>query len=564
MKYKVLTDSLSGKGNKIFKAGDIVDGSRFPAESINRLIDQKFISQEGKKEPEVISGFVDSHNVEFGYELISALPYAYWLHQRGLLKGTRSGIDTAPLYWFSPDHQINPEPRHWDNMKKAWRDKIPNIHIHNADLDERFLPPTLTIDRDLMFMNSDGSLNQERANSMCEIANNDKPVICICNRINIEWGKEVINYFDIPTLEKLFIMLGKKYNLVYFNIAGKPEYYDGVDPVDIGDYELAKKYGVQTIHELHNSFNMGYGDYFGTQDLNLSFNDFQMRIMSISKGFITMNGGYSILASYFGGTNIIYSKECQEIKPEINSFFRWYHRFGNSTILHTDNYTDLLQKIHQRFMDEGPVINILIRTHNRPNFFRDCIESIQSQTYKKINIIAGYHSKAEYLVPYKIRQEKYPVYQHSIPAHPDRENYGAPFPPNHYLNHLISKVTEGFVILMDDDDAFQDNHSLQKIVNKIKSTNDMVMWRLRTKGRMIPSDSNFKKPPVARDISGITFCCHFSHLQDEKIEPYRLADFRLISNLYKKLKPKYINEPLTKMQADTCNFGRGNDKQHED
>ena len=52
---------------------------------------------------------VNSENIEFGYELISCIPYAYYLHQNNLLKKTISGADTQCLYFFSEvSHQLNP------------------------------------------------------------------------------------------------------------------------------------------------------------------------------------------------------------------------------------------------------------------------------------------------------------------------------------------------------------------------------------------------------------------------------------------------------------------------
>ncbi|HUV84784.1 MAG TPA: hypothetical protein VMV86_03695, partial [Methanosarcinales archaeon] len=85
---------------------------------------------------------VNSHNIEFGYELISTLPYAYYLHKKGLLKETNSGNDTNCLYYFSPKHTINPEIRSWYNTPKAIG--TPNIDIHKPFLNkEQFLVPPL-------------------------------------------------------------------------------------------------------------------------------------------------------------------------------------------------------------------------------------------------------------------------------------------------------------------------------------------------------------------------------------------------------------------------------------
>ena len=70
---------------------------------------------------------VDSENIEFGYELISVIPYAYYLHTKGKLTETRSGNDTESLYYFSPKHTINTNERAFGNIAKV---QAPNKWIH--------------------------------------------------------------------------------------------------------------------------------------------------------------------------------------------------------------------------------------------------------------------------------------------------------------------------------------------------------------------------------------------------------------------------------------------------
>ena len=74
---------------------------------------------------------LNSHNIEFGYELISILPYAYHLHKAGILDETISGIDTKCLYCFSKKHTENKEKRSFYNNKFV---NAKNINIHKPDL----------------------------------------------------------------------------------------------------------------------------------------------------------------------------------------------------------------------------------------------------------------------------------------------------------------------------------------------------------------------------------------------------------------------------------------------
>ena len=130
---------------------------------------------------------VDSHNIEFGYELISVLPHAYSLHLQGKLTGTRSGNDTDCLYYFSPKHTINKELRDWHNTPKV---NAPNIDIHkNYLVKEDWTPPPL---------------KEKYQNDRFKF---DKELVIICNRHNKEWNAEPINIFNEETLAELFDLL---------------------------------------------------------------------------------------------------------------------------------------------------------------------------------------------------------------------------------------------------------------------------------------------------------------------------------------------------------------------
>jgi hypothetical protein len=473
---------------------------------------------------------VDACNVEFGYELISALPYAYHLHQKGLLMETISAVDTGCLYYFSPRHLTDGSPRGWHNMEKAAR-LLPNTKIHQPSLDwSKFSPPPL---------------KEQYKNDRFVF---DKPTICICNRVNVEWKRDVINYFDIDVLEKLFKSLKKKYQIIYFNIEGRKEFYDGVEPVSIGDFDLARKHGAVVIHDLHKD------------NPDLSFNTVQLMVMANCEAFITMNGGYSILASYMGGTNIIYSKECREIGETVNSFYRWYHRFGGSRIVHVDNYTQLLNEVDIQFIRKVPLVNVLTRTHNRPNYFRDCYNSVMDQTYENIRMItlADNPQRDTYLIPYQtsvVDAEPTEPKQHRV-----GDEYGIYFPFNGHLNTLVKHVNNGWVILLDDDDEFVSIDAIDHIMSHITSEDDMVLWRVRQGERIIPSDENFGKNIVPKDISGIGLMCHSKHIKQHYFEPYRRADYRLIKWLSERLTVKWVGAVLTGTQSGNCNMGNRSDK----
>lgn len=465
---------------------------------------------------------VSSHNIEFGYELISVIPYANYLASKGLLTKTISGNDTDCLYYFSPNHEINTEPRSWYNTNKV---TSPNIRIHKPTLDKtQFLVP---------------NYKEHYANDKFKF---DDEIVIICNRHNTEWNTKPINYFDLPTLRALFELLQDKYNVIYINVEGRPELYDNAPPEPFGDFELLKEYPkVTNIHDLHKQY-----DWY-------TFNELQLMLFSNCEKYITMNGGHSILASYFGGENFIYSKhgktECSEIKPVVNSFYRWYYEFGGQRCIHVDSYDKLIERVKDSWIDCNPVVNVLLRTANRPNFFDVSFKSIANQTYKNINIIVSIDDKAnDYTIPYPV----YPVFvdkNEKYEIKPNEIEYGRFLIYNLYFNHMHKRCNEGLIMYLDDDDKLNDKEAIQKIVNEYKKGNELIFWRVKIGNKIIPDNEHFGQEPVLFNISGIGFAFHTDYINHAEWEAWKRGDYRVATKLYKTIKTKsWINELLAVSQ----------------
>ena len=59
---------------------------------------------------------------------------------------------------------------------------------------------------------------------------------------------------------------------------------------------------------------------------------------------------------------------------------------GDGIFQHVDNYDDLIELVRQKWVEDKPLFNILIRTSGRPNYFNDCVKSIYNQSYKNWQI----------------------------------------------------------------------------------------------------------------------------------------------------------------------------------
>ena len=473
---------------------------------------------------------VDSLCPEFGYELLSVLPYSYKLFKLGLLQETISGFDTKCLYFFSPKHTENDIKRSWDNVVKLKKNNFPNIDIHKGDLDwSNFESPPFKEfykDKSIKF---------------------EKETLVIFNRYNKEWGKQPINYLDPETLDKLFGMLNKNYQIVYLNLNHDQRYFDHFEPMVLNEEKILEKYpNVLSFEKLKKRFP------------TYSINEIQLRIFASCEKYISSNGGQLILSAYFGGENIIFSKECHELKPDINSFYRWYHKLGGGIFHHVNNYGSLLELVYQKWVENKPLVNILIRTSERPIFFKEAINSVYSQTYKNVNIIVGVDTSnsKKYVFGEKCRlvEYNYPkTQQHTKPS--NSEEYGNLFIPNLYMNDLQKEVKSGYIMYLDDDDLFVDKNSLRTIVDNIKTPNDILFWKVSFPHRKVPDEQSFGKPPILYQIDTAGFMFPSKYKVDW--EPFTKGDYRISKKLFTIVPNKrYINNVLTKSERDVKK-GRG-------
>lgn len=184
-----------------------------------------------------------------------------------------------------------------------------------------------------------------------------------------------------------------------------------------------------------------------------------------------------------------------------------------------------------------PLINILTRTHNRPEYFRICKSSIEQQTYKNVNHIVGSDVLCTYTEYYPLTKEETPP-----PSIPNGHYYT---PYNLYLNDLQKYVKDGWIMYLDDDDMFSYTNSLEIIVNNLTSEDDMVIWRVAITPDFIVPSHSFGRDIVACDFSGIGFVFHSKHLPVDWGN-LSMGDYRVGKQLQNKgLELKWISAVLT-------------------
>ncbi len=126
--------------------------------------------------------------------------------------------------------------------------------------------------------------------------------------------------------------------------------------------------------------------------------------------------------------------------------------------------------------ENKPLINILIRTSNRPASFAKCLQSVVNQSYPNIRIIISIdNDEALRYIPKGlevIRVHKQPEFQ---------------FYYDLYCNALKDLVTDGYFIFLDDDDLL-----INDILVKLPLEGPGLVVQLQRGNNIVPKDLNFK------------------------------------------------------------------------
>lgn len=274
-----------------------------------------------KKPPK--SGPVDlSYFGEFGYELQIIIPYAYYLYTQKRLRSTRSTIGTRELYYFSPNHTEEQRKRTIELPKFT-----PNFtpHVRNLNEEEWTPPPYKKIYKNDRFIYK-------------------KPLYIIHNKYNREWGRKPTNMFTTETLDQLFAILKGRYQIIYIRPGFAAEHAEerGYSPDAAEPQELPME------QELLQG---KYPDVLTMQDLlrkntDLTYNTLQCMLHANCNRFMSVQGGCAVLASYFGGQNIILAKKGRELR--CGAYDGHYSKYSGCRILQRQCEEEILQLVAEQ------------------------------------------------------------------------------------------------------------------------------------------------------------------------------------------------------------------------
>ena len=194
------------------------------------------------------------------------------------------------------------------------------------------------------------------------------------------------------------------------------------------------------------------------------------------------------------------------------------------------------------------LINIIVRTSNRPKCFEKNIKSILLQNYDLIKIYISYDNEFtekyidNILSKINIDYEKVEVFKSN-----------KEFFYNGYPNEILKKVNDGYIIFLDDDDMFLHKNALNYINDYLKE-DTFLSWNYLRSDKIIGiSKGNIKSGKV----TSCGFCYHSSH--KSKWELKSDGDYHFVKNLIDKNNLKFgkISKILTGNINKNIIYGEG-------
>lgn len=174
-------------------------------------------------------------------------------------------------------------------------------------------------------------------------------------------------------------------------------------------------------------------------------------------------------------------------------------------------------------MDNQPHFNILTRTSKRPHYFEALCKSIDAQDYTNWthHVITDDQSSVTYIT----ELGRKPKVTTRLEKRTDINHH---FPYNLYINELYNEVSEGYVLIIDDDDCFLTPQVLTFLASTIQNAGGLptLFWRVKFPDGLIPRETdNFIFRPT--NVTTCGYCFHTKFIDAAEWDEFKESDFRV-------------------------------------
>jgi len=217
------------------------------------------------------------------------------------------------------------------------------------------------------------------------------------------------------------------------------------------------------------------------------------------------------------------------------------------------NKQEALEKLKNFPIITDVFFSILIRTSNRPEYFKKCIESVLNQTYQNFKVFICYDdiNSLDYLIEHDKNSKVnfFPVKEYS------KEKYKF----NLYCNSLLKQVKTGYIIFIDDDNQFLSDRALE-MINWCSQDYKIITWNFLRPDRLIKK-TNLSTPLILGEIDTSNVCFCSSLKDNSKWLDKQYGDFNYFKPLFDNCEENdkfYFDYTLTATQFNDKigNFGK--------
>jgi glycosyltransferase involved in cell wall biosynthesis len=193
-----------------------------------------------------------------------------------------------------------------------------------------------------------------------------------------------------------------------------------------------------------------------------------------------------------------------------------------------------------------PLINILTRSHERPEEFKKCVRSIRAQNYKKIHCIVSVHDDQTEIESRKTLE------QFKLSHEIIRVNHnGVPYNWNLFCNDLKERVKQGWFFYLDSDDWLYNSHNLNGLSPYLKDPGVGVICQYYRGRKAKPANLIIRKDGtvdpesiIKGKIGGSAIFLHASQKNLADWQPKRAADYDFIKEVAAKIPLKFVPIPI--------------------
>jgi len=181
------------------------------------------------------------------------------------------------------------------------------------------------------------------------------------------------------------------------------------------------------------------------------------------------------------------------------------------------------------------MLNIILRTHNRPIKFKRMLDCIQKQSFQNFNL---------YITADNDETESY-VKQYSLPYIRMFPDTTIPVFYNLYFNDIYQKIDNGWIWGIDDDDLLADDNVFQFINDTCILEDKIYIFKFHNKhARCIRPGRNFGKKIEIGDIGTANFVVNRKYCCDVLWGANGISDGIYISNVAKNREICWIDKVI--------------------